>query len=137
MWQRVDGSVCGRELMAGLIKKNATITLLKRSHKLAQAHNNSQIVPLSLTFSLSLVLVAMMRSKEFTTSRSILMLILSLTFLLRSGTFGLCSLSLHSCRYTHSHTHYHLYFCYDVIKGIHDLKIYSHADSLILSLHSL
>ena len=43
----------------------------------------------------------------------------------------------HSQSHTHNHTftytHYPVY-CYDEVKGIQDLKIYSHADSLIPSL---
>ena len=40
------------------------------------------------------------------------------------------------CLHSHSHTLTCTYR-YDEIKGTQDLKIYSHADSLILSLHSL
>ena len=43
------------------------------------------------------------------------------------------------CLFTHTHTHTHTVTipctcCHDEIKGIQDLKIFSHADSLILSL---
>ena len=57
-------------------------------------------------------------------------------FLLGSHRLSLFCFAI-TLLHTHSLTHYHLCSCaccYDEIKGTQDLKIYSHADSQILSL---
>ena len=54
---------------------------------------------------------------------------------------GMANTAPRPCLFTHSQSHTHTLTisctcCYDEIKGIQDLKIYSNADSLILSLYS-
>ena len=60
----------------------------------------------------------------------------SLTFVHMAG---MANTAPRPCLFTHSQSHTHIptiscTCCYDEIKGIQDLKIYSHADSLSLSL---
>ena len=100
--------------------------LQPHTHTITHSHTH--------THSLSLVLVVMMKSKELKTkishARSLILSPLP--------TLLPCSLSLASTSHAHSHTlTITCTCCYDEIKGIQDLKIYSLADSLHDSLACL